>query len=352
MHFFRVLRFRGRKRRLRFANQALILASLGLVVLVPSSALAFYLFERNPNENVGGYVSALKWVTLTLLQAQAAFDVKTAGGTGVFYIVLIGGVGLIAMATAALASKLVELVVKRGAGLGSTKEKGHIVVCGWSSKGEEILRELHADEVEDKRPVVILAPLERTPTRDPLVEFISGYPTKTDDLSRAGIERADTAIILADDSTPGLLPDDVDGRTLLTTLAVESVNPSVYSCVEVLRAENRIHFERTKADELVVSAELTGALLAISAVEHGLSHVVSDLITHPVGNEFYSIRPPEAVVGRTFQEALSELKRTHDCVLVAVRTGEARYEINPPSERLLSERDQLLVIAQTDSQLS
>src|SRR6266516_160145 len=105
MHFFRVLSLRGWKRRVRFANQALILAAVGLVVLVPSSALAFYLFERNPNDNVAGYLSALKWVTLTLLQAQAAFDVTTAGGTAVFYIVLIGGVGLIAMATAALASK-------------------------------------------------------------------------------------------------------------------------------------------------------------------------------------------------------------------------------------------------------
>src|SRR5213594_1286454 len=110
MRLLRVLRLRGRMRRVRFANQALILASLGLLVLMPSSAFAFYLFERNANANTAGYMSALKWVTLTLLQAQAAFDVKTSGGTAVFYIVLIGGVGLIAMATAALASKLVELV--------------------------------------------------------------------------------------------------------------------------------------------------------------------------------------------------------------------------------------------------
>jgi Trk K+ transport system NAD-binding subunit len=112
-----------------------------------------------------------------------------------------------------------------------------------------------------------------------------------------------------------------------------------------LRAENRRHFERTNADELVVSAEMTGSLLAASAVTHGLSRVVADLITHPVGNEFYAVTAPRSFDGKTFGDAAVDLKQTRDCILMAVGHGEDPFEINPPVDRVLRGGDRLLVVA-------
>ena len=66
-----------------------------------------------------------------------------------------------------------------------------------------------------------------------------------------------------------------------------------------MKSENRQHFERTHADELVVSAELTGALLAASARTHGLTAVIADLLTHPEGQELYRIPVPPELVGQT-----------------------------------------------------
>jgi voltage-gated potassium channel len=320
---------------------------LGVIVgfgLLALSGVAFWLVERR-SEEVSGIGSGFKWVTLSLLQQSSPWDPTTNTGTVLYYFVLVIGVGIVALGTGAIASKLVEYIIRKGSGMGEARARNHVVICGWNSKGEEILRELHADEVEDKRPVVILAPLETTPTRDPLTTFIHGVPTATEDLLRAGIDRADTAIILADSSNPTNTSDEIDAKTLLATLAVESVNPKCYTCVEVIRSENRMHFERTKADELVVSAELTGALLASSAVTHGLSRLVTDLVTHPEGNEFYRMSVPDEVIGMTFADAMAHLKREHNCVLVAIASGDTRYHLNPPGDAVVRENDSLLVIA-------
>ena len=211
-----------------------------------------------------------------------------------YWIVRVAGVSLVAFATATIASRFVATVIKQGAGMGTFKGSGHILICGWSAKGPEIIRELRAREVEDQREIVILADRETVAGRREGRHLHPRQPEQRDDLHRAGLERVSTVIVLADDSNVSNEPDDLDARSLLTTLAVESINPDAYSCVEVIKSENRVHFERTHADELVVSAELTGALLAASARTHGLTGVIADLLTHPEGQELYRVPvPPE-----------------------------------------------------------
>ena len=91
----------------------------------------------------------------------------------------------------------------------------------------------------------------------------------------------------------------------------------------------------------MVSAHLTGALLANSAVAHGLSQVMGDLLTFPVGNEFYWVRIPSALAGRAFADALTELKRDHDCLPVALEI-DGRYVTNPPADHVLSQGSRML----------
>ncbi len=316
--------------------------AFGVLVVCP---LLFWLFEHERNPDVGAVRSSFAWLVRTLLEGGSVYDITTGPGYAVYYVVEIAGVSLVAFLTGAIASRLVSTVMSKGKGMGATKQRGHIVICGWSSKGAEIIRELRAPQLDDPRSIVVLADLETDPTREEDVRFIRGDPTDEVDLRRAGIDRADTAIILADESHPAATAGDRDARTLLVCLAVESINPDCYSCVEVIRSENRQHFARTKVNEMVVSAELTGALLASSATTHGLSQLVTDLVTHPVGHEFYGIPAPASLVDRTVGEALPELKHTHDAILVAVLSEGVRFDINPPAERVIRAGDRLLVIA-------
>ncbi|HEX2058928.1 MAG TPA: NAD-binding protein [Actinomycetota bacterium] len=318
--------------------------SAGAVLL--ASAILFYFFETGRNPAMDDVSSGFVWVTRTLLEQGSPWEIATGPGLFLYYVVLVSGVGLAAMATGAFASSLLRMVLRKDLGMGKVRTSGHILICGWSAKGAEILRELHADEVVDKKPVVILAPQESSPTNDELVTFVRGNPSDAQDLLRAGLTSASVSIILADRSNPSRTPDEVDAKTLLTTLAVESICRECYTCVEVIRSENRQHFERTRADELIVSAELTGALLASAAETHGISRVVSDLITHPSGNEFYAIPLPADLTGKTFGRALAYMKERHDSLVVAVASSDgAHYEINPKESRELASEEMLLVIS-------
>ena len=322
----------------------------GLIILVALYWIAvgtIYFAEHGSNPDFGTFRSALYWVFLKVVDTEP-WGVQTTLGKIMDYSVGLLKPISIAVVTAALTSHLFQMIVRRGSGQGRTRLKNHIVICGWSGKGAEILREIRSRGTDARRlPLVVLAQLSASPVSDDYTTFISGDPTSADDLKRAGIDRADVAIVLADNSYDDIDAEQMDSRTLLTTLAIESLNPSCYTCVEVVHSANREHFSRTKADELVVSAHLTGALLAHSAMARGLSRVLDDLLTYPEGDEFYWVEIPPVWHGRGFSDAMVELKTGHDCLPLAV-SRDGTYTTNPPSQFVLEKGDRLLVLAKQE----
>ena len=270
----------------------------------------------------------------------------TPVGRIVEYVVDVLKPSTVAVLIAGLTSHMFNTLVARTSGKGRVRLKDHIVICGWSSKGNEIIKEIRGrKDAESQRRVVVLAPLAQSPTHDDLSSFVNGDPTEERDLRRAHIEQARTAIVLADNSYPDIDVEDMDSRTLLTVLAIEAINPACYTCVEVVHSKNREHFNRTRADELVVSAHMTGALLAHSAITRGLSRVVGDLLTFPGGDEFYWMSVTESLQGQTFRETMSLLKERSNCIAVAVAGDGGDYAINPPGDRIMKQGDRLLLIA-------
>ncbi|HEY7106253.1 MAG TPA: NAD-binding protein, partial [Acidimicrobiia bacterium] len=303
----------------------------------------FWAVEHSRSGDVHSVGDAYGWLARTLFENTSPYKLKTQFGFVSYWIVRVAGVSLVAFATATIAARFVSTVIRTGAGMGTYKGSNHILICGWSAKGPEIIRELRAREVEDPRDIVILADRETAPFEQKGVSFVHGNPSDGGDLERSGLSRASTVIVLADNTNMSNEPDDLDARSLLTTLAVESINPSVYSCVEVIKSENRVHFERTHADELVVSAEVTGALLAASARTHGLTNVIHDLLTHPEGQELYRIPVPPDVAGQSARHALEVLKDAHDSLLVGVFLDDECL-LNPPSDTIIDGDDELLVV--------
>jgi Trk K+ transport system NAD-binding subunit len=78
--------------------------------------------------------------------------------------------------------------------------------------------------------------------------------------------------------------------------------------------------------------------------------VVGDLLTFPERNEFYWRLVGPDLAGKTFQEALVLLKRTNDCLAIAIATDGEGYVTNPPADERLREGDRLLVIPRTSDE--
>jgi voltage-gated potassium channel len=272
----------------------------------------------------------------------------------------------LAILTAKITSWLMEFLRRGGSMTKKVKFSGHIIICGWNFQGERIVSHLLSPDQKRYRQIVVLANIEQRPVKDERIEFIKGDPTQDEDLIRAGVMRADSIIVLTD-FTKG--PNEADAEALMVVLAVESLNREVHTCVQLLNSANRMHLERAHADEIICLDQIGGNLVVASALNHGISHVVAELLTFNVGSEFYRYdgHISDATLGREFAEVVQVLAQRR-MILLAVETNDSedlrrqlstdilyksREEervmvVNPQSQYKIRQGDALFVIAESE----
>jgi len=279
---------------------------------------------------------------------------------------LIASVTFLAIITAKITSLLVEFIRRGGSIVKKVNFSGHIVICGWNFQGERIVDQLLSPDKKRFRQIVVLANMEERPMKDERVEFIKGDPTRDENLVRAGVMRADSVIVLTDLSKSA---NEADAEALMVVLAVESLNRKVHTCAQLLNSDNRMHLERAHADEIICLDQLGGNLVVASALNHGVSRVVAELLTFNMGSEFYRYEGhiSDALVGREFAEAVQALAQRR-MILLAVETNyseELRSQlsadilyklpeeervmvVNPQSQYKIRQGDALFVIAESE----
>lgn len=222
--------------------------------------------------------------------------------------------------------------------MGAAGYKDHIVICGWNSTARDLITELSGDAYEAR--IVLLADLERNPA-DNDVYFVRGVPSNADDLRRAGIEHAQTAVVCPSD--PG---DQADMSSILSVLAIESLAPHVRTVVEVNNPDHVDHLKRADADEVLVTSKLASHLLARSALYPGLSELVTDLVSGGEGSELYRVDLPEDCLGQHIDDVSARLRRDHGATLLAVTRGDRTYS-NLKSDFVFEQGDDLIVVAES-----
>jgi voltage-gated potassium channel len=310
-----------------------VLLALSLV-----SAYGVYLLE--PASPGVGLPDWLWWSVVTITTVgYGDITPTTAGGRLIGIVLMFIGIGILSMLTATIASFFVERNLRRERGMGAFKLENHIVLCQWNSRAQEILKELRSDERTGDTPIALIAELPTKPIDDDDLHFISGGVNEVN-LRRAGVERAATVVILGDDRVE---EGSRDARTVLATLAVETLNPGAYTIVELVHEENVQHCEHAKADEIIVGHQLSSRLIATSAVDHGLSRVISELLSQRYGQNLERVALPEEMRGRTFIDLLVDFKRVNKAVAVAVQRG-GKVITNPDADFVVAEGDYLIAI--------
>jgi voltage-gated potassium channel len=135
-------------------------------------------------------------------------------------------------------------------------------------------------------------------------------------------------------------------------LTVESIKPDVYTIVELVDKAHVQHCKRAKADEIIVSSELSSGLISRAALNHGITKVVSELLSAQYGNDLYKLPLPASMIGRSFIDVLTEMKQQHQSIVLALQKGEEGEVIsNPPGDHRLEQDDYLIVISDKRPQL-
>jgi voltage-gated potassium channel len=139
--------------------------------------------------------------------------------------------------------------------------------------------------------------------------------------------------------------------------------------VQIMNSANRMHLERAHTDEIICLDQLGGNLAVASALNHGISRVVSELLTFNIGSEFYRYDKelPDKLVGREFAE-VAQILAQQRIVLLAIETGysdeliqqlkdDTVYKlteenramvVNPQSRYEIRQGDALFIIAESE----
>jgi voltage-gated potassium channel len=220
--------------------------------------------------------------------------------------------------------------------MGAAGFRDHVVVCGWNATARDLVAELTGDD--HRRRVVVLHDSDTNPA-GPGVGFVHGDVTDVVDLDRAGIRHAEVAVIC-----PAAATDEADMRSLLTVMAVGSVAPHVRVLVEVNNPAHVDHFERARADEVLVTSRLAGRLLARSSLQPGLASIVTDLVPGGAGAGLHRVPLAEELVGLTIDELSAHLRRHLDATLVAIARDGQSF-VNPGTGFRLEQGDDAVVVA-------
>ncbi len=325
----------------------IILTVLLTLLVVALGALALSLIEGafGGEPDLASWSNAFWYMLSQVVRVSVgARTPSTEAGRSVAIIGGVLGLALSGFFTAAIASALVNRLILEDKGLGEYNLKNHIVIGGWNNHVRQMVNVLSQQALGRGVAVVLLADLPENPVPKTTVRFLRGDPTLDSDLERASVKDALSVIILADESH-GMHDDaTTDARTVLTALAVESVNPNVYTIAEVRDPSNRRHFARTKCDEIVASSELAGGLLARTALNPGVGQAIATLMRLDESAEMYVIPAPAGWVGKSFDEAMKVLREQYEAILVGL-AHRGSVMLSPKGDRVLAEGDKLVMIA-------
>lgn len=318
-------------------NQIRKLFSLILLIWL-SGGTSLYFVERDTNPPFSTWSESLWNVWVILFSGMNTAPVTTTGRL-IAVLVVVSGVAIAGLFTASVASVLIERSL-RSREVANLEMSEHLVLCNWSPRGLEWVREVHSNIVKNKRPVVIIhdSPDDvELPDKvdDPAfsdVYIVKGDPANEVILRRAKVPQAHSVVILADDRQG----PHADGMTIVCCIAIKAVcrgdnQPNVIA--ECRDPKYRPHMHKAGADEIISAAEFGLRLLARAALFHGMTRVYQELLT--VGrdaNEMYLIAVPPKLVGRKFVEAaevfLLDRENRAACLLIGIYRGE-KMMLNP-----------------------
>ena len=307
------------------------IAALSFIILFLVFIIS--LFESRVNEPFKSIGNTFYWLMVTITTVgYGDITPKTAIGRIFTVLLILIGVVLVSFMTATIASILTTIRIREGMGLKKVELEGHIVICGYNFNIERVIRSIIRISKLPLPKIVLISDhpesemtslIERFPEAS--IRFVHGDYTMESTLDMASVIKASAAIILADPGSDGSAkPDD---RTLITALAIKSLSQDVRVCVELLDAASEVHLKRAGVDQIILSGEFSGFLLANAVVSPGIPQALKEIMFVNIGSDMRRIEIPNDIVGKSFREAAIEFFDRFSMVLLGVITEKKSFSL-------------------------
>ena len=133
---------------------------------------------------------------------------------------------------------------------------------------------------------------------------------------RANVEEAASAIILPDASLSASYDNPDDTRTIEATIMIKDLAPDVKVYAHVMDADLVANLKRASIDDVVVSDEHTGHLLASHVTSPGTPQVIQELLLRDNEHHIQRVEIPDEFVGRRFDELFNYFRQEKNLILL------------------------------------
>jgi voltage-gated potassium channel len=314
----------------------LVSALVGLVTV--GSVLVY--FAEDHQGTINSFWDAVWWsvVTITTVGYGDVVPVTPLGrAVGIF--VMLSGISVISLLTATISSIFVAQRIRESQGLEQIKLRGHTIICGWNQKLDSLLETLNrissqqaqARTARHREGVVLINEMPPPRMEEALagyanlnLKYVNGDYTKEPTLARANLKEARAVIILPDMSLTSVPRDE---KTLPAALAIKSMNRDIKVYAHIIDKENLSHLKRADVDDVIVSDEHIGYLLASDISSPGIAQTVQTLLNPEKGVSLKRLQVPGDLVGKKFQEIQEYFKRQRDCIVIGLVSQEESVKL-------------------------
>ncbi len=314
------------------------IAQLAVVIVLTITVAAFLMLLSENHANARQFETfgdAMWWSIVTVATVGYGDKVPiTPLGRIVGSVTIISGLILISLFTATISSVFVARKIKESQGLQDIDFTGHVLICGWNSHVEEILRILNRSNPGKSAMKVVLANEAQAELMEVVSEaypnleiaFVRGDYSREPVLNRANVKAAQSAIIVPDTTSPGgQLSDD---KTLLALLTMKSLNPKLKVFAHIVNKENYQHIKRANADDVIVSDQHVGFFLANEILYPGTAQVAMEILDYEHGNDIHRVPIPREFIGKSYGELFIHFKKTKNWILIGIVTEEETVGLN------------------------
>ena len=312
-------------------------AIIALVFAIVFGTIGFALIEDWP-------LSQSLYVTVQTLTTVGYGDVppRTAAGRGFAVIIMLIGVGGVALAASTIVqsvvqSELVSTFGQRRQSKRMSKLRDHYIVCGSGRVGSHLVRDLQRSEQEF---VIIENDGPRAAEFSQRgLNVLVGDATLEETLTTAGVEHAR--------GLAACLPNDADN--VYVVLTARDLNPRLHIVARAAEEQAEAKLVRAGANHVVAPTIIGGHRMAISLTKPAVGEFFDSITGSQIGLGFEQvhIQDGSALIGEVLRE--TPMRAELDIVIISIRRSDGQTIFNPSGDIVISAGDILIAIGKVEA---
>lgn len=291
------------------------------------------------------------WETLfTLVAGEPIAEFPGSfGGKVVILLVQVSGLTFFALLTGTVSAVMVEKM-REGTVFQQIQLEdleGHILICGFNSGVETVIGEFQNHPDFREREIVVITERDELPSLNvpypSRVRSVKEDFTRVDVLQKCNVTTCGVAIIVSEIGH-NRTRQDADARTVLAALTIEKLSPGVHTCAELSNPQSESHLRMGGVNEVIVTRNIAGHLLAQAAMYSANVHLLQELLQPTSGNTLQPFELSPELVGLSFSRALAVYHEKTGGIPVAVERPDGEILLNPRSY-VLAVDDKLICVS-------